>query len=887
MSLSRAFGARLFRRRHVSDVTAISVVLVAAFHAGQAHAAPATAPPTLASALTMLKAPKDGIILTVGAELCPLPPEEALPNSDTPVSAVVNTFHKTLRTFGTVMAIAPPTMTVLNTHPVNANIYDGMPPQDAMKFLAASLTQGQWQQLKGDQGLGLSDMVSETQSGLFRAILPQKLLVAPQTPMGIGAGSTALLGARDLTASLPQVRLRLRRRLGLMVQETGSFSFMFVQASRDAGQKTRYKLVSDEYFIPKASLYGVPVRAEVENIPKLSDLDPDSAALHVAVPLVGTKTVGELLARVGKSSGLELYADRRWEGRTLTVLGTLPFAPAADLLRSLAFCLTGAYRQVGPAFVLTDDVLGAGSRRAVLSEFVATASALRQKALYTAGDSLAGAESLTDLPLAADSMTYSATQKKEAQKWYAQSGFSNVTQTQDQLTPEQKASVEATPALTGSDGATHTPDPAGKMIVSEDPALELIVPTLDGPVDPSLYLNLDFLFQPSPTTPDAPSVTAPSSIFPSDAPAVPLAALTKPIPRRAVIASPHTAAEVQTLVAAMKKLGLNQLWLPVMPMGEATDSGSPPSSSPSSFPLLSQAVQATKGTDIAVYAVVDLLTRLRGAPVDAADLTLLGRTSVQAQTALVEREAIAGPMPYKSAISIPKVEGVAVSPFSAAIGKSLLALTHTLLTTPGVAGIVWRATATPGYDDSLRAAPDHDTLALGYTPAARLAFLRKEHVDPVDLSPLGVRGLADASLPSFDDVALENTMGMKWDRFRSDADLSLIRSLFQQISAGKAMSPSKPLLLIQQRGARPPTVTWYGSWAGPDKPLPTFLSSSGVPVAEKVQARSQSSLTIVNLPVPAPLDESEILRQWSGPLQSIGKNHSWDGFVLECSPRKG
>lgn len=872
--------------RFIPQVSAIPLVLLTVFSAGQASAAPAPAPPNLASALTSIKQPAGGIILTVGAAQYPLPPDETLPTPDASLQGVVNTFHKTLRTFGAVTAIAPPTMTLLNTRPVNANIYDGMPPQDAMKFLAASLTQGQWQQLKGNQGLGLSDMVSETQRGLFTAILPQSLLVAPQTPTGISAGSAAsALGTRDLTALLPQVRLRLRRRLGILVAQVGDPSFLNVEASRDAGQETHYRLVSNEYFSPKTSLYGVPVRAEVANTPKPGDLDLDSTTLHVVVPLAGVKTVGALLSNVGKLSGLELYADRRWEGRALTVLGTPLSAPAADILHSLAFCLTGTYRRIGPAFVLTDDVLGVGTRRAIVSEFETTASAMRQKALYAAGDSLAGAQSLTDLPPATNSMTYSQSQKKKSQQWYAQSGFSNVTQTLDQLTPEQRTAVEATPAYTDSGGVMHRPDLAGQIIVGEDPALELLVPTVNGPVDPGLYTTLFALFQPSPSPPDAPKDAAPSSLAsPSGAPPMLLATLIKPIQGRAVLASPHTAVEVQELVAAMKKLGLNQLWLPVIPSNQVSDN-SPPSPAPSgSLALLSQAIQATKGTSIGIYAVVDLLARPSTTPADAADLTLLGWTSAQAQAALNQRETLAGPSPYKLAISLPTVDGVAVSPFSAAVGKELLVLTHTLATTPGVAGIVWRATATLGYEGSEGLDPDRDFLSLGYALPGRLAFLRKEHVDPVDLFPAGMGGRADTSLPNFDDAALELTLETKWHQFRSDADRSLLQSLFHQIATDGAALLSKPLLLVQQRGPRPPTVTWFGSWAGPDAPLPMFRSSVGVAVAEKAQARAQSKLTVVDLPVPSSLAEATILRQWSGPLQSIGRNQSWDGFVLDCRP---
>ena len=41
---------------------------------------------------------------------------------------------------------------------------------------------------------------------------------------------------------------------------------------------------------------------------------------------------------------------------------------------------------------------------------------------------------------------------------------------------------------------------------------------------------------------------------------------------------------------------------------------------------------------------------------------------------------------------------------------------------------------------------------------------------------------------------------------------------------------------------------------------------------------------MVALPVQSPLEQAAILRRWSVGLQGIAKNHSWDGFVLDCQP---
>ena len=493
---------------------------------------------------------------------------------------------------------------------------------------------------------------------------------------------------------------------------------------------------------------------------------------------------------------------------------------------------------------------------------------MRQKALFAAGDALSGAESLVDLSPAADSMTYNAAQKKEAAQFYADTGFSSVTLPLDQLTPEQKATVEAVAAYQSPDGTMHTPDLASKIIVQDVPSLELVVPTLDGPVDAGISTTLYSLFQPSPSAPEASAVPVPPSLSsPTAVSSVPMAELIKPIQGRAILASPRTVSEVQSLVATMKKLGLNQLWLPITPTGDLA--------------LLSQAVQATRGTDIGIYAVVDLLARSRGVAMDAADLTLLGQTNIQSQDALAQRQALAG-LPSNSSGTLNEAQQVAVSPFSTAVSRELLTLMHTLATTPGVAGLVWRASAMAGYDEGNATDLDRDFTSLGYTPPARLAFLRKEHVDPVDLFPASARGLADTTLPNFDDSVMEQILEKKWHQFRADADESLLQSLFQQVAADRAASALKPALFVQQRGDHPPHFTWYGSWSGSGTPLPIFRLSSGSPSSEKVQARAQSKVIVINLPLQDLLAEEAVLRQWSVSFRNIGKNHSWDGFVLDA-----
>lgn len=792
--------------------------------------AAASAPPNLAVSLMQMKPSANTVLFTVSAAQCSLPSGEAAPSPQDSLQVVANKYHQTVRVFGTVTAVAPPTMTLLNNHPVNPNIYDGMPPQEALKFLVATLTEAQWQQLTSQTGLGLSDMASETQSSLFVAVLPRTLQVAPEAK-AIAPNS----GVRDLTSLLPQVRLCLHRRVEIMVPEAGSTSYLIAGASRDTGQSGQYKVVSDPYFAPKSSVYGVPVKAEVPNVPKPSALDLHSKSLQVVVPVAGANTVGEMVRRIGKLSGMELYADPRFESRRVTIVSSAPSAPASDLLASLAFCLTGTYRQVGTAFVLTDDNIGVGTRRAIWAEFEADAARKRKQALAAAGSALTAAHTQAELSPEANSIAYSTSQRKSAQSFYLESGFSSVTQTLNHLTPEQQAVVEVLPGHKDSDGIMHTPDVNGKMIVQEVPTLDLIVPTLDQPLDAGLFTTLYALFQsPSPASePLEKPVTHLSS-------GVTLSALIKPIPERAVLASPHTAAEVKSLVADMKRLGLNELWIPV-----SVDPG-----------MLPQVLQETRGSGISVYAVMDLLTRPVGVPKSGVDLDILGDSASAAKN-------------------------LSVSPFSEGIRKQLLDITHTLVGTPGLAGIVWRTTEAPGYDKDDNYNSREAINSLGYTVPARSAFLRKAHADPVDLFPSEIAGQADTSLPAFDNGAVEASLLEQWHEFRVNANLSLLQSLYQQVATDAKGLSSKPVLLVQQRGAPPPS-SWYGSWDGREISLPTFRPYSATSTPEKVQAKAFSKTTVVSLPIEGSLSEAAVLDKWATPLQLIGKNHSWDGFVIEC-----
>ncbi len=179
---------------------------------------PATPRPTLDTALAQSAPPEGTVWLAVGAEKTPLPGGSEVPHSPASALQIANAFGRLLRSFGPVTAFAPPTMVVLNAEPVNPNPYDGLPDDEALKLLAASLTDSQWRALTGDQGLGADDLSTGTQRQLLAALLPHTLRVVRH----VSSGPPPAGPGQDLTASLAQVRLRLRRETEILRRRPGA-----------------------------------------------------------------------------------------------------------------------------------------------------------------------------------------------------------------------------------------------------------------------------------------------------------------------------------------------------------------------------------------------------------------------------------------------------------------------------------------------------------------------------------------------------------------------------------------------------------------------------------------------------------------------------------------
>jgi len=840
---------------------------------------PSASPPTLAQALAAAPPPKEDVYLAVAADKVLLRPGAAPPQKDDPASQVAQSYGRIIHEFGGVMAVAPPTMTVLNTNPDTPNPYNGMPPGDALKLLLASLSDAQWKTLTGMSGLGMGDLAGDTQHALFGALFPtMPLSIHPRHEFVAEDGNDDKSLPKLTPEDVAQAHLRLgqRVRLTIPVEDNGNGApNTAVEApSGSLGGTVQYELPhGSERRSGQDSLYGVPVRATVPNTPKASDLDYDAKALRARVSFAGAQTAGNLIARLGAAAKLEMYADPRYEKRNVTVFGPAS-ARAADLLRALALCVAGTYRKVGPAYVLTDDLIGLGTRRMILTRFTQNADAARREALDEAADQMIATRDLDRLPPLDSGLSLSDAQKAEAAKdpTHVQGMAFTVNLPFAQLTPPQQELARRSaerwnadpPSSFRNDRLTLTQP----VTLQTQPTLTLETPAISGAILLDGYFSVYSLFHGSNKT-ERQQGEQRRREAEASAPPPALAPLMSRQPRRAVLARPRTAKEVGALVAAMKTVGLNALWLDVFSGGVSHLNGDPD--------ILTEALKQMKGMGITVLPVLDLLRWGGDAPEDARDRTLLGETSAQAGTRRQRYEAVTFQgKTSEEADHLPAPVGLSVCPALPSVQKPLADIVRRLAETEGVAGIVLRDAVTPGYDHPDGARDDERAEPMGYAPALRLAFLRRTHADPVDL--IGFFSGPDTRLPDFDDNKVTEPVQKEWSVFRAGAGQDLLQGL---ADAAWSAPSRKPILWIEQRAPIGQEI-WIGLWGHPLATLPTLfqtLTNARFHSEETnaTLAHAQCQTNLYELPADAAASPDALA------LALRRLPPGWDGFVLDLS----
>jgi hypothetical protein len=244
-----------------------------------------------------------------------------------------------------------------------------------------------------------------------------------------------------------------------------------------------------------------------------------------------------------------------------------------------------------------------------------------------------------------------------------------------------------------------------------------------------------------------------------------------------------------------------------------------------------------------------------------------------------------------------------------------------LAAVPGLAGLVLQDTAAPGYADpgtaSERLSTSSDRGDFGYSPEARLAFLRAENIDPIDLlPPHSYVNNADLNLPFFPDQMFQRRMiesngrvteqpgfrsvTQKWRAFRYNANARLMADLY---AALRQQARPDLSLVLHDRNDGYAEAAWFGSWDKPDA-LPRSAPrdwEDPSPAATPAQtARTYSRQILLHAPfrfprpgdIPAGQAEENETKAAQTARQNFAgylgyllaqQKSGWDGIVLDLS----
>lgn len=857
---------------------------------GGAQNAAATLPPairTLDKALTTVVWNENtrGPVLIIAPEQTRIAGKTTLtaapPGRGYTLSAIAPAFQRKLVSLPTLTVLAPTEMVVINTQPEAPDLLDGLPRDVKMRQLMARLSPAQWKLLGGARGLGAADLDNEERA-LFLSLLPDPFRVERWT-VGKDGMMTKRLAQTELVAGARAgVRVRVRRSLSLMTlmrDHPRGMSGMQPHFGPPGGETLR---LDDEPEFDRSDTFGVILRKGVPNRLKPGDLSLD--VLSASVPLAGAATVNDLITRAGKATGLELWADRRVGDLPVHVRGTS--AQAGDVLKALCLAVTGTFRRVeGSAFVLTDDLLGMGARKLRLAEWYAGVSAEMERRDDEFRARIAAHKPFDHLDFASDDplAPSPAMREKIAARTGRGDGYEESQMPAASLTPALRAHLAQEAARRNAEG--HDPIRTDAVAVETHLGFDYVVPgagTAAGahgsdlgpesgykPQPPVAALDMGALLRDNPRLSKGP---------------VPLPAT---VATRALLVAPGSAEAAKTLVRAAKRRGFTHVWVE----GEAE--------------VLKAALD---GATLPVVAVVRPLRARAGDEASWIDRNLLGEitTSVSARheadpafLRAVHRDSLnGGGLPQrKLGAYLPRTDWLPP------VGKAgLLARARTLeiAALPGLAGLVLRGLQPPGYagarDTGLLGwgnASLTEPEQMGYTPAMRLAFLRRARVDPLDLIPPDLEvGAADLRVPFFlDDNARGDTSvynetnspmpgfnevgGVQWDKFRQETNERFLADLH---GALRVRRPGLPLFAEALRAGHRGSMddSEYGSWIKGDAP------------PRRGDARSLTGRVLFSLPLADPTtadDEAwNRFRSITIFLAASGlAGQRPDGFVLDLS----
>ena len=323
------------------------------------------------------------------------------------LAAIAPRYRRKLAVVGGLSAVVPEMMAVLRYKNLpEPDLWQGVRPESRPQFLLASLSPAQWKRAMSPDGIGMSELKRDQQT-LFAGLLSADIALRRQDPPAPGQtyGKTELVPTSDIDMATPRLRLYQELHWNFLFQDSKHGTLTIGDPYRAVAAPV-YRFESAPRFPQffddddlygggeSPSAFGVMLVEAQPNRDKPSDVDYDAAVWNAAVPLEGTRTVGELVVRVRKATGIEIYADGRYTALSVYSRAVPGVAVrSGDLLKAIALSVTGTYRRVASgsaaALVLTDDRVGLGVRVAAIGDWLANA---RQQLIEARDKLIAGAK---------------------------------------------------------------------------------------------------------------------------------------------------------------------------------------------------------------------------------------------------------------------------------------------------------------------------------------------------------------------------------------------------------------------------------------------------------------------------------------------------------------
>lgn len=724
-------------------------------------------------------------------DLITLEPERVRAAKGTPGKSLAD-FDRMIVTIGGQRVIVPRTMVLVEeTPPTASSDLSGYPKETLVLYLLSTLDANQWSAVRGN-GITWNELRPEQRPAMEAILGPalryERIITRPKYKV-------AETGTVD-GANLKKVGLRLERTISMQVNLVDGGHSNFDHDNFNHGAEFLQRDDSERYDTSRK--FGIDARKTVQNKLKSGDLDYTLPALEKPVSLGAATTIGQALIAIGKDTGLELHADVRVRDRALT--GKLNGVPASALLKSIAMMVTGTYRMVGTAFVLTSDRVGLGARKIHYGLWSAEVQARNQEASDRFRKQLFAGKELSKADFADDDLAPTDALRKTIDANERMGAPSTYTRRED-LTPALRAELDAT-AKSYSLQKWDT----SRVQLWSSYGVGFTLPD-------HRKLRLESLYIASPRVMNARN--QPTEPRPPFRGSNPKRAYSKEVP---LLVRAEGPTDVQPILDAATHFGVAHIAL------ETDD-----------LPTLQAAAQAVAPKGIALTWAVNPWHLGAGTPAR----NIMGQTATEFLKDIAKRPIRSinpSHLPPPTLSDLPYLAEPGC--WKATLAGLKLPLKEVLLLSPEPAG-----TFPSPYPE--RSHPDPITQAwmeFSYSPEQRLAFLRQESIDPIDIARREIWSWVDLRQPFFMDDALRpvesvydgsddthpamDILPKKWDEWRITRNEAAMRMMAEDF--GRLGVPLRLTMRPSSIRSTPPQPTMIALWNA-QKPLKDLLTPPSRP----------------------------------------------------------